>query len=80
MARGDLLLFEREFEGDRVLVALNMGNEPVKASFPSKELAGTLLLSSQLDRDDERVEGGIAHEGVLIGVAADEGDRPAQKS
>jgi alpha-glucosidase len=75
MAGGDLLLYERAAEGDRVLVALNMGNAPVKAGFPSKELAGTLLLSSQLDREGERVEGGIdlrAHEGALIEVAANE--------
>src|ERR1700681_1051961 len=69
MAGGDFLLFEREAEADRALLALNMGNAPVKADFPSKELAGTLLLSSQLDRDGERVQGGInlrAHEGALI--------------
>ena len=40
-----------------------------------KELAGTLLLSSQLDRDGERVQGGInlrAHEGALIEIAPNE--------
>jgi alpha-glucosidase len=48
-ADGDLLLFFREQDPERLLVALNFGMGPAIAKFPD-ELAGTLLLSSHLDR------------------------------
>jgi glycosidase len=54
-AAEEVLIFVREAGHDRVLVALNMGNEPVAASFASTGTAGTLLLSSYLDRTNERI-------------------------
>jgi alpha-glucosidase len=68
-AAGDLLVFMRELGNERILVALNLGNEPIAASYPSDELKGRLLLSSFVDRDGEPVEGSInlrPNEGVVI--------------
>jgi hypothetical protein len=43
---------------------LNLGHDP--ATFKDQEIPGRLALSTHLDRDGERVEGGI-------GLRADEG-------
>jgi alpha-glucosidase len=70
-ADGDLLLFFREQGSERLLVALNFGMGAGVAKFPD-ELAGTLLLSSHLDRRGEEVRGGIKlrpEEGVVIEIA-----------
>jgi alpha-glucosidase len=69
-AEGDLLLFFREQGPERLLVALNFGTSVGIAKFPD-ELAGTLLLSSHLDRQGEDVRGGIKlrpAEGAVIEV------------
>ena len=69
-ADGDLLLFFREQGPERLLVALNFGTGAGVAKFPD-ELAGTLLVSSHLDRQGEDVRGGIKlrpDEGVVIEV------------
>jgi alpha-glucosidase len=73
MASNDLMLYVRETEQDRILVALNMGDEPAAASLPSGG-AGKLLISSHLDREDEMVEGSIGlrpREGLLIELPSD---------
>jgi alpha-glucosidase len=67
-ARGDLLVFRRESERERLLIALNLGSSPEAADF-TDGLAGVVLLSSHLDRDDERIRGRIdlrPDEGVVI--------------
>jgi len=69
VAGGDLLLYVRELDHERLLIALNLGNEPIAASFVSARLVGRLLLSSHGDRDGEPVTGRAdlrAHEGVII--------------
>ena len=69
-ASGDLLLFVRGKGRECLLVALNMGKDPV--SLPSKGLAGSLLLSSGADREGESVSGALdlrPHEGVVIDLA-----------
>ena len=55
-ASGDLLLFIRAHGDERLLVALNLGFEPLRASVP---VSGTLLLSSVLDREGERMTGSV---------------------
>ena len=70
-ADGDLLVFCREQGQERLLVALNLGMAAALAKFPDK-LAGTLLLSSHLDRQGEDARGGIElrpDEGVVIEAA-----------
>jgi alpha-glucosidase len=74
-AAEEVLIFVREAGQDRVLVALNMGNEPVAASFASTGTAGTLLLSSYLDRTNERIRNAFdlrPSEGVMIDLRGDE--------
>jgi alpha-glucosidase len=69
-ARGDLLVFRRESERERLLIALNLGSSPEAADF-TDDLAGVVLLSSHLDRDGEAIRGRIdlrPNEGVVIDV------------
>jgi alpha-glucosidase len=70
VASGDVLLFVREKGQERLLVALNMGQEPAAATFPS-DLAGKLLLSTWADRAGEDVRDVIdlrPSEGVVLEV------------
>jgi len=46
MASGELLLFYRELREERVLIALNMGPEPIAVSFPEEGVSGRVLLSA----------------------------------
>ena len=72
-ASGDLLLYARELDRDRVLVALNLGAEPVNVRTETVPLHGTLLVSSHGDRDGETVDGALdlrGNEGVVIGLTA----------
>jgi len=69
-AIGDLLLFARSEGEERLLVALNMGEKPVR--LPAKRLAGAVLLSSGSDREGEAVAGALdlrPHEGLVIELA-----------
>jgi alpha-glucosidase len=73
-ATGDLLMFIRELAGDRLLIALNLGDEPTTATFMSGQIIGRWVLSSHLDRDREAVHGGIdlrPHEGAIIDVSSE---------
>jgi len=74
-ADGNLLVFTREYERERLLVALNFGGEPTVASFLSREGAGRLLVSSGGDRAREAVCGSVklrANEGAVVELS-DEG-------
>jgi alpha-glucosidase len=71
-ASGDLLIYMREFEGDRVLVALNLGTEPTTVALPAESLAGKLLASTFGDRDDEPVRKTVdirGNEGAVIALS-----------
>ncbi len=64
----DLVVYERVHDGQRLLVALNLGSRPAAAP----AVAGTVLLSTHLDRDRERVDGPLslrADEAVVIDLA-----------
>jgi alpha-glucosidase len=68
-AREDTWLYVREFGDERMLVALNMGDEPTTVTFTSGPIAGRLLVSTHLDRDHEEACGSIdlrSHEGVVV--------------
>jgi alpha-glucosidase len=71
VAGGDLLLFMREHEGARMLVALNLGGEPLVADAAGK-IRGTIALSSTGLRDGEAVDGEAlalgANEGLVIAL------------
>jgi alpha-glucosidase len=70
VAEGDLLLYRREADGDTIMVALNLGAEPVSLSSDAIGLEGQILLSTHMDRDAEQVNGSLdlrGNEGVVIG-------------
>jgi alpha-glucosidase len=72
-ADGDLLLFFRELPGDRLLIALNLGSEPIAVTFASERLVGPVLLSSFADREGEEVRGTIdlrGNEGLILSATA----------
>jgi alpha-glucosidase len=66
-AAGEVLLYERE----RLLIALNMGHERNVTELADGYRAGTLILSSHLDREAERIDAWLelrADEGVIIDI------------
>jgi alpha-glucosidase len=70
VADGDLLLYRREAEGAAILVALNLGAEPVSLASDAIGLDGEILLSTHMDRIAEPVGGSLdlrGNEGVVIG-------------
>jgi alpha-glucosidase len=70
-AAGDLLLFVRQHEDERTLVALNFGSEPLAASL-AQPLQGQILMSTFTDRASEAVNGEVSlrpHEGLMIDIA-----------
>jgi alpha-glucosidase len=71
-AQGDVLLFRREWAGQSLLVALNLGVAPVALLSEEALIEGEILLSTFMDRTGERVRGAIdlrGDEGVVIGPA-----------
>jgi len=75
-AQGDILLYRRAGEGGAIVVALNLGSEPVSISSSSIGFGREILLSTALDRQGEPVEGALdlrADEGVILGPPAHAG-------
>jgi len=69
-AEGDLLLYRRQSDGNAVMIALNLGADPVSIASDAIGLGGEILLSTFLDREAEKVEGALdlrGNEGVIIG-------------
>jgi len=70
MARGNLLLYRRQSEGQAIVIALNMAAEPVSIASDTAGLSGQILLSTSLDRQGETVDGALdlrGNEGAIIG-------------
>lgn len=68
---GDLLLYMREFEGDQILMALNLGTKPTSVALPPHRFMGELLVSTFVDRDHELVRETIdlrGNEGVVVAL------------
>jgi alpha-glucosidase len=64
---GNLLAYRRVYDGVELLVALNLGGEPVAMDVD----AGEVVLSTQLDRTGENVSGALelrGNEGVILRV------------
>jgi alpha-glucosidase len=60
-----------------VLIALNMGPEPIAVAFPDERLSGCVLLSSFADREGEEVRARVdlrGNEGLLVKVDSEELD------
>jgi alpha-glucosidase len=71
-ADGDLLLYQRENAEGAIVVALNLGAEPVSIAAGQIGLDGEILLSTHMDRAHEAIHGTLdlrGNEGVVIGVA-----------
>jgi len=69
-AEGDLLLYRRQSEENAVVVALNLGAEPVSIASETIGLDGEILLSTFLDREGEKIDGTLdlrGNEGVIVG-------------
>src|SRR5882724_856972 len=71
-AQGDLLLYRRQREGATVVIALNLGAEPVSIASEAAGLDGEILLSTFLDRQGEKIQGVLdlrGNEGAIIGAS-----------
>jgi alpha-glucosidase len=69
-ATGDLLLFVREHQTERLLVALNFGSEPVVASLTG--FSGAVVLSTMGDREGEIAPDSLhlrGNEGLVLEAA-----------
>ena len=74
VANGDLLLFVREHETERILIGLNLGGDTIVVTFPDQQLRGELVVSSAGDRDGTAVHGETtlrANEGVVMTLGPD---------
>jgi alpha-glucosidase len=72
-AEGDLLLYRRQHDGKSTTIVLNLGGEPVSLEPGIAGLAGEILLSTQMDRNGEKVADTLdlrANEGVIIAASA----------
>jgi alpha-glucosidase len=71
---GDLIAYVRNLDGRRLLIALNLGGDPHAVSFSAVITApGRVLLSTHLDRQDEKVKGEVnlrADEGIIVALDA----------
>src|SRR4051795_1998625 len=69
-AQGELLLYRRQDDDRSILIALNLGSEPVSVLSDSIGLSGQILLSTQMHRDGEAVGETLdlrGNEGVILG-------------
>lgn len=67
-AQGSVLLYRREMESARLLIALNIGDRPQTVRLSS---SGTLLLSTHLDREGDRFDETLslrANEGTILSL------------
>jgi alpha-glucosidase len=72
-ATGDLLAYLRRAQGERILVALNLGSEPYSLSIDSLGSTGQVLLSTHMDRTHELLAGSVSlrpDEGVIMSLSA----------
>jgi alpha-glucosidase len=66
---GDLLAYKREYAGNALLIALNLGADPISSGSDTVAFPGEILLSTYLDRSGETASGGLdlrGNEGLII--------------
>jgi alpha-glucosidase len=71
-AEGELLLYKRQDDQGSILIALNLGDEPLSVRSDSIGLGGEILLSTLMDREGEAVGETLelrSNEGVILGPA-----------
>jgi alpha-glucosidase len=70
---GEVLAYIRQAGPERMLVALNLGNDPCTVPLESLGLQGRAVLSTHLDRGNELISSAIAlrsNEGLIVEVTA----------
>jgi alpha-glucosidase len=70
-AEGELLLYKRQDHEGSLLIALNLGNEPVSVRSDAIGLGGEILLSTAMDREGEAIGETLelrGNEGVVIAL------------
>ncbi len=75
-APGDILLYRREGADAAIVIALNLGTEPVSLASSSIGFWREILLSTFLDREGEEIQGALdlrGNEGVILGRSAQAG-------
>jgi alpha-glucosidase len=75
-AQGDILLYRRVGTDGAIVIALNLGAEPLSISASSIGFGREILLSTLLDRQGERIEDTLdlrANEGAITGMPAQAG-------
>jgi alpha-glucosidase len=73
-AQGDLLLYRRQHESGALMIALNLGAEPLSIASDAAGLDGEILLTTFLDRYGEKIQHTLdlrGNEGVIIGPSGD---------
>src|SRR4051812_40191518 len=71
-AEGDLVLYKRQDQEGSLLIALNLGHQPISVRSDSIGLSGEILLSTLMDRDGEAIGETLdlrGNEGVIVGPA-----------
>jgi alpha-glucosidase len=74
-AQGDLLLYRRQTEVDALVIALNLGDQPISIASDAAALQGEILISTLLDRRGEKLQGALdlrGDEGVIIAASSAE--------
>jgi alpha-glucosidase len=72
-AKDDLLIYRRAIEGSSAIVVLNLGADPVSLSSAAIGLEGRILLSSFMDRWEEKLSGSLdlrGNEGVITSASS----------
>jgi len=72
-AQGDILLYRRRGDEGAVVIALNLGVDPVAVISSAIGIGQQIVLSTFLDRDGEEIEGVLhlrGNEGVILGEPA----------
>jgi alpha-glucosidase len=73
-AQGDLLLYRRQDESGAVVIALNLGADPLSIASDAIGLDGEILLTTFLDRYGEKIRHTLdlrGNEGVIIAASGD---------
>jgi alpha-glucosidase len=69
-AAGDLLAYRREYEGDVLLIVLNLGADSISIGLDTMAFPGEILLSTNLDRSGATASGDLddlrGNEGLII--------------
>jgi alpha-glucosidase len=68
-ATGDVLAYERLSEDDRLMVVLNLGPQQAVIALPAGTTSGIVLVSTDSDRDGQKVTGAVSlrgYDGAVI--------------